>query len=81
MCGEGAHVGVRVFGFEYSMRDFFEPQNIVEQCWFLAFLLNSARFLSNQNPAMDTKGKSALDQGSDVTEVKSRVYRKKLHSS
>ena len=23
--------------FEYSIRDFFEPQNIVEACWFEAF--------------------------------------------
>jgi hypothetical protein len=30
-------VSLRALVFEYSIRDFFEPQNVVEQCWFLAF--------------------------------------------
>jgi hypothetical protein len=32
-----AYVEVRVFAFDYSIRDFFECQKHVEQCWFPAF--------------------------------------------
>jgi hypothetical protein len=32
-----ARVGLGTPAFEYSNRDFFEPQNIVEACWFEAF--------------------------------------------
>jgi hypothetical protein len=31
------HVENRVLVFEYSIRDFFECQNVVEACWFQAF--------------------------------------------
>jgi hypothetical protein len=33
----GLNVEVRALVFEYSIRDFFEAQNIVEACWFQAF--------------------------------------------
>ena len=32
-----ALVGMGALVFEYSIRDFFECQNIVEACWFQAF--------------------------------------------
>ena len=32
-----AHVGLGAPALEYSNRDFFEPQNIVEECLFGAF--------------------------------------------
>jgi hypothetical protein len=50
--------------FECSIRDFFECQNIVEACWFEAFFTQFCEVFERQNPAMDTKGKSASDQGS-----------------
>jgi hypothetical protein len=30
-------VGLGAPAFEYSIRDFFEAQNVVEACWFQAF--------------------------------------------
>jgi hypothetical protein len=64
-------VGLRALAFEYSMRDFFEPQNVVEACWFRCFFTQFHEAFECKNPAMGTEGRSALGQGSYATGVKS----------
>ena len=47
--GKRAYVGFRGLVFEYSIRDFFECQNIVEACWFSAFFTQFCEVFECQN--------------------------------
>jgi hypothetical protein len=42
-------VEVGVLVFEYSIRDFFEAQNVVEACWFRAFFTQFCGVFECQN--------------------------------
>jgi len=44
----GVYVGFRALVFEYSIRDFFECQNIVEVCWFYASVCSICDFFEAQ---------------------------------
>jgi hypothetical protein len=47
-----AHFGLGPLAFEYSIRDFFEPQNIVEACWLGTFLTQFRGVLSVKSLGM-----------------------------
>jgi hypothetical protein len=55
-----ARVSLRALAFEYSIRDFSEPQNVVEACWFRAFFTQFHEASECKNPAIGSKGRSAL---------------------
>jgi hypothetical protein len=45
--------------FEYSIRDFFEPQNVVEACWFRAFFTQFWKVFEDKS-ATPTTQKTAV---------------------